>query len=125
VKNIVFLIAFFMLVKPVVPLLEYVINYDYIVKELCENKEKPVLQCNGKCHLAKQLAKAAEDEKPISSSKNQNLKQEVEILFYQDFKAVSFVKSSVFTNKDINADYQNLYSLTAIQSTFHPPTFLV
>lgn len=112
-----------MLVKPVVPLLEYVINYDYIVKELCENKEKPVLQCNGKCHLAKQLAKAAEDEKPISSSKNQNLKQEVEILFYQDFKAVSFVKSSVFTNKDINADYQNLYSLTAIQSTFHPPLF--
>ena len=46
-----------MLVKPAIPFLEYIVNYDYIVKELCENKDKPELKCNGKCHLAKQLAK--------------------------------------------------------------------
>ena len=114
-----------MLAKPVIPFLEYVINYDYIVKELCENKEKPALKCNGKCHLAKQLAKAAEEEKSTSSDKKQNVKQEIETMFCVDFEAITFAKKTVFTNKNIDSDYQNLYASTAIQSIFHPPTFLV
>ena len=125
VKNLVILIAFFILARPAIPFLEYLVNYDYIVKELCENKNKPALKCNGKCHLAKQLAKSAEEDKPISSDKKQNVKQEIETMFCQEFKVVSFAKNFVFTNKKINSDYQNLYALTAIQSTFHPPTFLV
>lgn len=114
-----------MLAKPAIPFLEYVINYDYIVKELCENKEKPALKCNGKCHLAKQLAKAAEDEKSTSSDKKQNVKQEIEIMFCLEFKSIAFTKNAVFTTKNIDSDYQNLYASTAIQSIFHPPTFLV
>ena len=124
-KNLVVLIAFFILAKPAIPFLEYVINYDYIVKELCENKEKPALKCNGKCHLAKQLAKAAEDEKSTSSDKKQNVKQEIEIMFCLEFKSITFTKNAVFTTKNIDSDYQNLYASTAIQSIFHPPTFLV
>ena len=27
------------------------IAHDYIVNELCENREKPILTCNGKCYL--------------------------------------------------------------------------
>ncbi len=49
-----------MLVKPVLPVVEYMVNYDYISKVLCENKAKPKLKCNGKCHLMKELAKASE-----------------------------------------------------------------
>jgi 5-methylthioribose kinase len=124
VKNLVVLIAFFMLAKPAIPFLEYVINYDYIVKELCENKEKPALKCNGKCHLAKQLAKASEEEKSNSSDKKQNVKQEIETMFCVAFKAITFAKQPVFTNKNIDTNYQNLYASTAVQSIFHPPTFL-
>lgn len=114
-----------MLVKPAIPFLEYIVNYDYIVKELCENKEKPALKCNGKCHLMKQLAKSAEEDKNTSSDKKLNVKQEIEVLFYQDFVAHSFKIPFVFTDKKVNSVYQNLYSLTAIQLTFHPPTFLI
>jgi hypothetical protein len=114
-----------MLARPAIPFLEYIVNYDYIVKELCENKEKPALKCNGKCHLMKELAKTAEDDKNTSSDKKQNVKQEIEVLFYQDFKSLSCSNSCVFTNNKINSVYQNLYALTAIQSTFHPPTLLV
>lgn len=124
-KKIVLLISIFILARPAIPFLEYIVNYDYIVKELCENKEKPVLKCNGKCHLMKELAKTAEDDKNTSSDKKQNVKQEIEVLFYQDFKSLSCSNSYVFTNNKINSVYQNLYALTAIQSTFHPPTFLV
>jgi hypothetical protein len=37
--------------------MEYYANYNYIVTELCENKDKPFLECNGKCYLAKELNK--------------------------------------------------------------------
>ena len=124
-KKIVLLISIFILARPAIPFLEYIVNYDYIVKELCENKEKPALKCNGKCHLMKELAKTAEDDKNTSSDKKQNVKQEIEVLFYQDFKSLSWSNSYVFTNNKINSVYQNLYALTEIQSTFHPPTFLV
>ena len=124
-KKIVLLISIFILARPAIPFLEYIVNYDYIVKELCENKEKPALKCNGKCHLMKELAKTVEEDKNTSSDKKQNVKQEIEVLFYQDFKSLSCSNSYVFTNNKINSVYQNLYALTAIQSTFHPPTFLV
>ena len=45
------------LVQPALPVLEYLVNYDYIVNELCENREKPILTCNGKCYLGDQVEK--------------------------------------------------------------------
>ena len=47
-----------MFLKPIFPVLDYIINYDYIANELCENKAKPELKCNGKCHLVNELAQA-------------------------------------------------------------------
>ena len=35
--------------------MEYYANYEYIATILCENKDKPYLECNGKCYLQKQL----------------------------------------------------------------------
>ncbi len=45
------------LVQPALPVIEYLFNYDYIANELCENKDKPILTCNGKCYLEKQVKK--------------------------------------------------------------------
>lgn len=39
----------------------YELNKEYIVKNLCENREKPQLQCEGKCHLAKSVKAASQD----------------------------------------------------------------
>lgn len=36
----------------------YWINYQYYSKVLCENKDKPMLHCNGKCALGKELKEA-------------------------------------------------------------------
>lgn len=38
-------------------------NKNYIAANLCENRDKPVLQCNGKCYLSKKLKQEAEKEK--------------------------------------------------------------
>ncbi|HUH45701.1 MAG TPA: hypothetical protein VLZ54_01005 [Arenibacter sp.] len=68
-KQVVLFVAILMLIKPLWPLAEYVVNYDYIVENLCENKDRPFLNCDGKCYLAKQLAKESEggDKNPFES----------------------------------------------------------
>ena len=40
----------------------YQINKTYIARVLCENRDKPILNCNGKCFLAKKL-KEQQDKK--------------------------------------------------------------
>src|SRR5690606_11774041 len=64
--------AITMLVKPLWPLMEYVANYDYIVEVLCENRDRPQLNCDGKCYLAKQLAKEQNDrgENPFGEQRS-------------------------------------------------------
>lgn len=55
--------------KPFIPFLEYAILQDYIENVLCVNKDKPELNCHGKCHLNKQLKKANDAEtKPKQTS---------------------------------------------------------
>ena len=39
----------------------YFANQAEIIELFCINKEKPILQCNGKCHLATQLAEVEND----------------------------------------------------------------
>jgi hypothetical protein len=41
-----------------------------ITKEKCENKGKPMLHCNGKCYLAKQLKRIEQKENQHSQKTN-------------------------------------------------------
>ncbi|PWA07491.1 hypothetical protein DB895_00085 [Flavobacterium psychrotolerans] len=112
-----------MLLKPIIPVLEYAVNYDYISKVLCENQDKPTMHCNGKCHLMKELAKASENEKPISSDKK-SASQENEVLFFQNVKSFQ-IRALYFQNSaKINASYSNLYSHLNSYTIFHPPTII-
>lgn len=68
------------------------LNIDYIVETYCVNKEKPQLQCNGKCHLAKQLT-----NNTSSSSTNSYLTSFFEAfvpVYFQEYKLSSFYKSA-------------------------------
>ena len=53
-----YLLYLLAMVRPLVPIIEYHANYDYIANVLCENRDKPYLECNGKCYLEKPLKKA-------------------------------------------------------------------
>lgn len=50
------------MMQPIMPLLEYNINKEYIVSILCENRNKPELACNGKCYLNKKIKKSQKSE---------------------------------------------------------------
>jgi len=49
------------LVRPVIPYIEYTLNKDYIAKYLCVKKDIPGNNCQGQCHLHKQLRVNAEN----------------------------------------------------------------
>ena len=123
VKKIVFLLALIMLLKPVLPVIDYVVNYEYISKVLCINKAKPKLQCNGKCHLMKELAKTSETETPISSNKK-TASHELEVLFFEEIKSFKITPIYLDKNQFLNSNYSNLYSNLNSDSVFRPPIFI-
>lgn len=122
-KKILFLLALIMLLKPVLPVLDYVVNYEYISKVLCVNKAKPKLQCNGKCHLMKELAKTSESETPISSNKK-IASHELEVLFFEEIESFKIISIYLDDKQKINSNYSNFYSYLNSILVFRPPTFI-
>ncbi len=122
VKKTLFILASFILLKPFIPFVEYVVNYEYISKVLCVNKEKPIIGCDGKCYLMSQLAKSSEEEKPISDKKL--IVKEVEVLFFQEIEAVSISQPLVAFMNELNSKYSNLYSFLECSTSFHPPSII-
>lgn len=112
-----------MLVKPIFPVVEYVVNYEYVSKVLCENKAKPMMHCNGKCHLMKELAKASDAENSKSSDKKSST-QPTEVLFFEELK--DFKISTIYASniKKANQNYSNLYFYLNSDSVFRPPIFV-
>lgn len=52
------------------------LNKSFIVKELCENRSRPELNCNGKCFLKKKLQAAEEKERKQERESQRNRYQE-------------------------------------------------
>lgn len=95
----------------------YLINKEFIIFNYCENKSKPKLQCNGKCHLTKQLK---EQEKQESSSKN-NVKSVDEAQFCSEYNHI-ILPRVVYISISENWNYLNGEIKTPSPSIFHPPT---
>jgi hypothetical protein len=49
--------------------LEYQLNKDFISQNLCINKSKPKLHCNGKCQMMKKMAEEEHRDAPIPFQK--------------------------------------------------------
>jgi phosphoribosylformylglycinamidine (FGAM) synthase-like amidotransferase family enzyme len=96
------------------------VNKEYIATHLCENKNKPMLHCNGKCHLQKQLAAAEKKEK---SPFSQNTKDKFELQYFSE-NTVS-VKTLFAEETKANSVYSFSIPNTSLKSIFHPPPVLI
>lgn len=120
-KNVIILIALVVLSKPLWPFVEYMINYDYIVNKLCENRDKPEMHCNGKCYLTKQLAKEAADEDKNPFSNNSQKTKIPQYIISEKLPEFYFAHSVEFNSKK-NLGYKpNLYTSLFISEILHPP----
>lgn len=57
-----------------VVVLDYALHRSQVTELFCVNKDQPQLHCNGKCHLRKQLAKAASADKKAPHSTSGKVK---------------------------------------------------
>ncbi|WP_339658334.1 hypothetical protein [Flavobacterium frigidarium] len=122
-KKIAVIILLVLFLKPIFPVIDYAVNYDYITEVLCINKAKPEMYCNGKCHLMKELAKASDDDKPLTSNKKQNSNQLVDILV-AEVASYHFIGFNFTALNNETIAYTNLYSHLDSHAIFHPPIFL-
>ena len=85
------------------------------IENLCENNDKPELQCNGKCQLKKVAESTSKDsEEPIS------LIDFKEILLYNE-KPFEYLFNKILIKKKTCFNYSNLYSYIKLQNCYHPP----
>lgn len=113
------ILSLFLLSKPLLPILEYAAFYDYIKTELCINKDEPELKCNGKCHLAKQLAKVADSEK--GNEKNQSFSIEIPVVYFQETNFNYVLHLLNDENRKIESSYNKIYNFDYMNTVFHPP----
>lgn len=95
---------------------EYFINQDYIAAVLCENKDEPEMECNGKCYLKKELKKDEERKGDEKTTK-------VEVLLFCEVKLaesdaiidfqIEKTESSIYLSRRLSSGYH--------QDIFHPP----
>jgi hypothetical protein len=95
-------------------MLEFRVNRDYIAEVLCVNKDKPQLQCNGKCHLKKQLEKDNEPARNGTSAK-----ERYEVIFINALTSPNL--APLDAGAALTAYYQDKMPLAPTHAFFHPP----
>ena len=55
-----------------VVMLEFYLNQSYIAKNLCENRARPQLNCNGNCVLSKKLAEEQKKQQEVPAKKTES-----------------------------------------------------
>lgn len=100
-------------------LIDFKVNQDFIAKVLCINKDKPELQCNGKCHLASQIKDQEEKENQGTSSET-NIKTEVIYFSIYNAELPSQEEQPVLT-KEKSPFYNCLRSSDFLDRLLRPP----
>ncbi len=77
ISGILFIVMAAYLILPALPVIDYLVNKEYIAKNLCVNKDKPRSCCKGKCHMVKQLQKTNQksEKDPKNTSNRIQLKE--------------------------------------------------
>ena len=98
--------------------MNYLVNNEYIKEVLCINKERPKLECNGKCYLMQQLQKSEipqdENEPPITAL------TKIEYIEFALFQVE--IKNLLFSFKEKpSTHYLFKNDASILDDIFHPP----
>lgn len=115
------LFTLYMVLRPLIPLVEYAVNYKYISEVLCINKNKPEIHCKGTCYLSKELAKVNDSEtSPFNKVKSSGQKI-LDIYILPEITEISITEKILFFN--FNFIYETAYSFLFLKHIFKPPVF--
>jgi hypothetical protein len=96
--------------------LDFQLNRNYIAQNLCENRNKPQMHCNGKCHMMKVMKQEQKKDQDSPERKAEN-KFELICADYQQTKLNPAITITAISYPHIE---EVIY--TGFSSTFfHPP----
>jgi len=108
----------FMLLKPAIPYVEYLLRKDFIIENFCINRNKEEIKCNGKCHLKEQVKKEASQQQdenapvPLPNERN----EATDYLIGQKLANNPYQYQAL-----IKTFYKLNYTFQYVTSIFHPP----
>jgi hypothetical protein len=119
INAIILIVVFgFMLVRPAVPFIDYVVRKDFIIENLCINRSKKEMKCNGKCHLKEEIRKEAsrapENNVPLPTQEDR-------------VEGFDYLLGQMLRNRPqqflviVKTYYLMDYTFQFIPSIFHPP----
>lgn len=91
------------------------VNQRYIAKELCENRDKPQMHCNGKCYLMKKL-KQAQDKEQKQERQSQKLQIQDAVV-----STPLVFKQYPFAEVNFHIPFSTGMPRNIKNSIFHPP----
>ncbi|AWW29316.1 hypothetical protein DN752_03695 [Echinicola strongylocentroti] len=100
--------------------MDYALNKEYIAENFCINKDKPMMNCDGKCFLAEKL-KEAQDQKEQQPG-SIDFSRDFGIFILQE-SAIAFQKSPIPLETPL-AYYQPRTGTNIQSDIFHPPNHI-
>jgi len=97
---------------------QYYANQEYIAKNICENRDKPKMHCNGKCHLKKQLAKEEKEQSPSPRSQ----KSEEVVTLFSSHNLYTIIEHVNIATRKSYFTYNDMRTAFFLSSVFHPPS---
>jgi len=99
-------------------------NYDYIVNVLCENKDRPELQCDGKCYLSKLLAEESGENQKNPFSERQSKSEIQHLVFFKSIVDHPFLYQNLLQRADNFKTTVKLVQRLFSADIAHPPEFI-
>lgn len=99
----------------------YQLNKSFIAKVLCINKEVPEKNCQGKCHLKKELEKQEDQQKNSGNT----IDDKQFNIFNGIGSTISFNSLPIFVSAKFPLKNASFYNKPVLNSVFHPPAIAV
>lgn len=96
-------------------------NKAEITRKYCENKSRPMLHCDGKCYLAKRLARIAFQEYQKENQKNKPVKPSKTVLFSEAIVFALYEYGLATDPEKVIFREVRLHVSPKYSEIFHPP----
>lgn len=98
--------------------LHYAVFNENFTEMYCINKDKPEMECNGKCHLMQETQENVPEQKGLIL--NESLHQNIQLFFSPKQELISKKQDLSIFKKD-NFSYHNHYDYQFHGNIFRPP----
>ena len=98
-------------------IIDYQLNKDYLAANLCENRDKPQMHCNGKCCMMKKMK---QEEKNDQENPERKMENKFEIIAYQATNYLLTPGCTIITRTKYPVIRESI-SPNFHYTIFHPP----